>query len=83
MAIRHAVSLRGAAEAISQRFLALLGMTLRLAQGRPFRSDCGACPEPWVASVAPLPRNDRRGVPLLAMTREFRSNDDSYLCSWD
>ena len=31
MAIRHAVSLRGEAEAISPRFLALLGMTIPIA----------------------------------------------------
>ncbi len=36
-AIRDALSLRGAAEAISPRFLASLGMT--------FQSDCAACPE--------------------------------------
>ena len=39
MAIRHAVSLRGAAEAISQRFLALLGMTFQVRLLRFTRND--------------------------------------------
>ena len=83
MAIRHAVSLRGtfallsvdSADAIFPRFLALLGMT--------FQVRLRSLPRALGLLRRIAPRNDRRGVPLLAMPREFRSNDDSYLYSWD
>ena len=91
MAIRHAVSLRGtfallsvdSADAIFPRFLALLGMTLRLGSGQAFQVRLRSLPRALGLLRRIAPRNDRRGVPLLAMTREFRSNDDSYLCYWD